>query len=203
MTVVLLVILCCFLGAIPSALIIGKLVRGIDIRDYGSGNVGTTNALRTLGIGPSIVVFVLDFGKGTLAALIGLNLGGSMAAAVACSLAAVIGHNWPIYIRFRGGRGVATSLGAFIVMTPVVCITVITVGLILIAITRYVSLGSVVGAALSPILVLGSLWLGAPFEPVVYAFIAAPIVLFRHRANIGRLLAGREHRLGQKVPHTQ
>lgn len=186
-------------GAIPFALIAGKLLKGIDIRQVGSGNVGATNALRALGPGPSLVVLLLDFAKGALPTWLGWQMSGSLVVAMLCGLACFVGHNWSVYIRFTGGKGVATGLGTLTVLLPPVALVVTVLAVALIAITRYVSLGSVVGAILVPLLVVGVYFLGGPFELVPYTTLCSIIVLIQHRANIGRLLAGKEHRIFERA----
>lgn len=186
-------------GSIPFALIVGKLWKGIDIRRYGSGNVGATNALRTLGVGPSLIVFACDFAKGALPTWIGWHVGDSLLVGALCALAAVAGHNWSLYIRFTGGKGVTTSLGALFVLSPLAGLLITALGLGVIGVSRYVSLGSLIGAVAGPLLLLGMALLGSPFEPALYGFAAGLLVVLQHRANIGRLLAGKENRLGQKA----
>jgi glycerol-3-phosphate acyltransferase PlsY len=182
-------------GSIPFALLAGKLLKGVDIRRVGSGNVGATNALRALGPGPSFVVLLLDFAKGALPTWMAWQLTGSLAVAILAAMAAIAGHNWSLYIRFQGGKGVATGLGTLSVLLPPAALLATLLGIGLIALTRYVSLGSVTGAVVVPILAIGLAFLGAPVELVPYTIICSLVVIIQHRANIGRLLAGKEHRI--------
>jgi acyl phosphate:glycerol-3-phosphate acyltransferase len=196
------------LGAIPFGLVIGRLLRGIDLRDYGSHRTGATNALRTLGLRAAAAVFVLDVLKGVVAVLLArLLFGGDplveWAAAVA-GVAAIVGHNWSVFIGFTGGRGVATSTGALAAMSPwsVVILAPIVIGIILR--TRYVSLGSIAGGLLAPV-VTAVLWLFdlASVPAIVYALGSGLLVTAAHADNIARLRAGTERRIGHKEPVAQ
>lgn len=182
------------LGSIPVGYLVGRL-RGIDVRRYGSGATGGTNVLRTLGWGPALVTLAGDLLKGTLAAYLGGRLAGDWGYALA-GLAAVVGHSYPVWLGFRGGKSVATGMGTLVPAHPQAVLTGLAVGVALIAPTRYVSLGSM-GGALAVLLYM----LLAP-APAAHKFLAAgavAVVLWRHRDNMRRLLAGKEHKLGQKA----
>jgi glycerol-3-phosphate acyltransferase PlsY len=190
------------LGAIPFGLIIGRLTRGIDLREFGSHRTGATNALRTLGLPAAALVFLLDVGKGIAAVIAARLLFADdplfeWAAAVA-GFSAIVGHNWSVFIRFTGGRGVATSAGAMGAMSPwtILVIAPIVVGLIWR--TRYVSLGSITGGLLAPV-VTAALWLGglATVPAIVYALASGLLVTASHADNIARLRAGTERRIGR------
>jgi glycerol-3-phosphate acyltransferase PlsY len=191
------------LGAIPFGLVIGRLTRGIDLREYGSHRTGATNALRTLGLRAAAAVFVLDVAKGVAAVLLARLLFADDPlvewAAAAAGFAAVIGHNWSVFIRFTGGRGVATSAGALGAMSiwTVAILAPIIVGVIWRS--RYVSLGSVTGALASPVLtaLLAAMGL-ATLPAVVYALASGLLVTVAHADNIARLRAGTERKIGQK-----
>jgi acyl phosphate:glycerol-3-phosphate acyltransferase len=187
------------IGSVPPAFLVGKWMGGIDIRRHGSGNVGATNVLRTLGVGPSIAVLALDFLKGFIPAWVGWQVSGSLLVASLCALAAVCGHNWSVFLHFTGGKGVTTSVGGIFVLSPLVGTVALATGLVLIAITRYVSLGSVVGAALVPIGGVVVVLLGGPPEILIYCLVAGPMTIYRHRGNIKRLLSGTERKLGQRA----
>jgi len=193
------------LGAIPFGLIMGRLTRGIDIRAYGSHRTGATNALRTLGAVPAATVFVLDIGKGVAAVLIArFLLPGDTAtltewAAAAAGFAAIIGHNWSVYIRFTGGRGVSTSTGALGAMAPWALLVLAPAVVFIIWRWRYVSLGSVSGAVLSPVVVGILALVGVSnVQAFAYALAAGTLVTVAHADNIGRLRAGTERKIGQK-----
>lgn len=192
----LVIIVSYLLGSIPSGLVLGKL-RGLDVRRYGSGNIGSTNVLRTVGIGEGVVVLGADVLKGVVATVMGRYIIGTPAGEMAGGLAAVVGHDWSIYIRFQGGRGVATAAGALLVMSPEVTGAGIGIFIIVVALTRYVSLGSMM-AAVGAVAVMGALTAldREPVEYLIYIGIAAGLIVFQHRDNIGRLLSGTESKLG-------
>ncbi|GBF72752.1 acyl-phosphate glycerol 3-phosphate acyltransferase [Paenibacillus sp. 598K] len=190
------------LGSIAFSIVIAKWVKGIDIRQYGSGNAGATNTLRVLGKGPAVAVLLLDAAKGIGAVLIGRWLGaeGSEWTAALCGLAAVLGHNWPIWFRFKGGKGIATTVGVMATLAFVPALLAGVLAILTIALTRYVSLGSLVFALLTPVFVLvlqsemPSFWAGLA---------VALLAVLRHRKNLANLLQGTENKLGAKkgVPH--
>jgi len=189
------------IGSIPFALLLGKL-RGVDIREHGSGNVGTTNVLRTAGAAAGAVALVCDVLKGAAAVFIARYTIGTPVAEMAAGLAAVVGHDWPVFLKFRGGKGVATGVGGVFAMVPVAAAAAIGVFAIVVAWTRYASLGSLVGS-FSGVVFVGILFAaghGGPVEYLIYTTIAVALIFVRHRVNISRLLAGTENRLGRKEP---
>lgn len=191
------------LGAIPFGLIIGRLTKGIDLREYGSHRTGATNALRTLGTRAAAAVFVLDVAKGVAAVLLAriLFAGDPIVdwAAAAAGIAAIVGHNWSMFIGFTGGRGVATSAGALGAMSVWTILIVAPIVVLVIWRTRYVSLGSVSGALAAPIITAGLAAVGAASVPAVaYALGSGLLVTVAHADNIGRLRAGTERKIGQK-----
>jgi glycerol-3-phosphate acyltransferase PlsY len=203
-----LVLLGYLLGAIPYGLIVGRLASGVDLRRYGSGRTGATNALRTIGAKGAALVFVLDFAKGLVAVLLVRWLWGGDPAltewiAGAAGFAAIAGHVWSVFIRFTGGRGVATSTGGLVGMAPWSLLVLAPVVVIVIWRSRYVSLGSVSGALLAPLVVailfLAELAAGAA---IVYALASGLLVTAAHADNIARLRAGTERKLGQKAKAT-
>jgi glycerol-3-phosphate acyltransferase PlsY len=203
-----LVLLGYLLGAIPYGLIVGRLAGGVDLRRYGSGRTGATNALRTIGAKGAALVFVLDFAKGLVAVLLVRWLWGGDPAltewiAGAAGFAAIAGHVWSVFIRFTGGRGVATSTGGLVGMAPWSLLVLAPVVVIVIWRSRYVSLGSVSGALLAPLVVailfLAELAAGAA---IVYALASGLLVTAAHADNIARLRAGTERKLGQKAKAT-
>jgi glycerol-3-phosphate acyltransferase PlsY len=191
------------LGAIPFGLIIGRATRGIDLREYGSHRTGATNALRTLGARLAALVLVLDVAKGVAAVVLARILFADdpqveWAAAVA-GFAAIVGHNWSIFIRFTGGRGVATSSGALGAMSIWTVVILVPIVLAVMWRSRYVSLGSVTGALLAPVITT-ILWAfgAASVQAIVYALAAGILVTVAHSDNIARLRAGTERKIGQK-----
>lgn len=195
------IILSYLIGAVSFSYLMGQLLKKLDIRDHGSGNAGATNTLRVLGVGPAIIVLLLDCAKGILAVWVGYLLtGGEPLFAAAAGLAAVLGHNWPIFFGFRGGKGVATTIGvlATLVFWPALIAGI--TAILSIVITRYVSLGSLIFTIGTTILLIFTF--GIFNYPFVYVyFIAALTVLsiWRHSANIKRLTQGSESKIGEKV----
>ena len=182
------------MGSIPFAQLLSKR-RGIDLRRVGSGNVGASNVLRTLGVRPAVLAMMLDAVKGTVAVLIAQRLTNGVAAPVAAGLASMIGHVYPVWLRFRGGKGVATAAGAFAVLTPVAAVVAVGAFLLTVALTRFISVGSMVAALTLAAWAIAS---DAPRIVEVGAAIGAALVLIGHRANVLRLVAGTERRVGQR-----
>lgn len=190
MKLVLPVILGYVLGSVPIGFLVARYWGHVDIRHYGSGNIGTTNVFRTLGFYPGSIVLIGDIGKGVIAVLLGKWLGGEQAALLA-GLAAILGHSWSIFLSFKGGRGVATGAGVFLALTPKVILIAALIWILVIAITGYVSLGSIIAAGSLPILML---IFREPSILLFFACIAVFFVIYRHRPNIKRLLEGTEHK---------
>jgi len=181
-------------GAVPVGLLVGRAFGVGDIRRHGSGNIGATNVLRAAGRFAAILTLVGDVTKGYLAVLLGAWIaGGDVTAAAACAVAAVVGNCWSVFLRFRGGKGVATGLGAFLRLVPWATLPAALVWLVVTATFRYVSLGSLTATLCVP---LGAFLLGEPVTSVLAALVVAAIIVVRHAENIERLLAGTERRLG-------
>ena len=189
---ILTVVLAYLIGSIPSGLILGKLFWHTDLREHGSHNIGATNAWRTLGKRAGIAVFIADSIKGQAGVVLGLLLAGTPLAAVLGGLFAIIGHSFSLFLRFHGGKGVATSLGVLTMMMGNVTLIVFAIWFAIVYLTRYVSLGSVVAAFLTP--VLAALF-AYPVEYIVFSVIAAVLVIVRHRENIKRLMNGTENKI--------
>ncbi|KXS42310.1 MULTISPECIES: glycerol-3-phosphate 1-O-acyltransferase PlsY [unclassified Candidatus Frackibacter] len=183
------------LGSIPFGLLLTRLVKGVDIREHGSGNIGATNAYRIMGFGMGVMVALFDISKGYFGVLIAKQVFGTSPSLILilAGLAAVAGHNWPIFLKFNGGRGVATSVGVLISLMPKAVLIAFFVWLITVLTTRYVSLGSILGAALIPIL---AILFNNPLVYVSLGIAIATFVIYRHRPNIKRLLAGEENKIG-------
>jgi glycerol-3-phosphate acyltransferase PlsY len=185
------------LGSIPFGLVVGYIWLGRDIRESGSGRTGTTNVLRTAGRAAAVVVMVCDIGKGAVPALVGRYLFDDDGVAAAGAAAAIVGHVWPIFAGFRGGRGVATAFGGILGLSPLIALVFPVIALALIIPTRYVSVMSVVGTPLA-VAVLGVAaimgWQPAAFA--LYGLVALVIIEYMHIPNIRRLLAGTEPRIG-------
>lgn len=181
-------------GGIPSGLLIGKGLYHTDIRLYGSHNTGATNAYRVLGPVGGLFVLILDICKGLFGVYMGQLAGGLMPEyriyfMIAGGLLAIIGHSCSVFLRFKGGKGVATGLGVILFLAPMETGIVFAVWAIIVAITRIVSLGSIVGAALVPILMF---FFGEPWPIIIFGLCAALLVIIRHKDNITRLLQGKE-----------
>lgn len=200
------------LGSIPWGFLIGRWVSKVDIRDFGSGKTGTTNVLRTSGKKAAFVVMILDVFKGALAVVIaGLLFGknhvvignvalGMLTAQVLAALAAMAGHNWPIFLKFRGGRGVATFFGGLIALCPGAAVFGGEIGLLGAGITKFASLGSLAGvvgayAILLPLTIFN----GFPVEYIIYVLIGGVAIILTHHDNILRIFKGKERKLGEKA----
>jgi glycerol-3-phosphate acyltransferase PlsY len=193
-----LLVLAYFIGALPTGLILVRVLRGEDIRRHGSGNIGTVNVLRVAGPAVAATVLLVDVLKGLIPVLLALRAGVGPWAVVACGLAAIAGHNWSVFLGFTGGKGIATSFGVLVGLSAPAAVVAAIVWLIAVAITRFASLGSLLAVVSVPI----TLWrLRAPPEYVGFGIIAALFALYRHRVNIQRLVAGTELRITDRVAH--
>ena len=200
------------LGSIPFGLIISKRKAKIDIRHYGSGRTGGTNVLRTLGRKAFLMVFALDILKGALAVVFaGLIIGqdymivgnsglGLLFAQVIAALAAIVGHIWPIFVKFKGGRGVATFIGGLLALCPVAGLFSSEALIISAGLSGFASLGSIIGVVGAyAILVPLTIVYGFPIEYLGYVLIGTLLIIFVHRGNIKRLMSGKERKLNQKA----
>ena len=185
------------LGSIPFGYLIVRWQRGIDVRATGSGSIGATNVMRNLGVLGFVATFILDAGKGLLVVLLASKMTLQNPTWVAAAaFAAVLGHCFPVWLRFRGGKGVATGVGVFIAIAPWQVVLVLVIFAVVVAIWRYISLGSIVATAAFPVLVY--LMKQPPIQVVLGAAGAALVIIARHHANIVRLLKGTESKVGQK-----
>lgn len=186
------------IGSIPVGLLVGRVARGIDIRDYGSGRTGFTNVVRTIGAKWGVVALIGDLAKGVVPVLIARLVSDEPYVQAAAGLAAAVGHDWPIFAGFRGGRGVATSYGAALAMSPIPAAALVPFGIGLVAVTRMVSVMSV---GMAPVLAIVFVVLAATgfhsWAYAVYAVCAAVLVVVLHRENIERILAGTEPKIGR------
>jgi acyl phosphate:glycerol-3-phosphate acyltransferase len=179
------------IGSVPSGFVIARLSGVADIRLVGSGNIGATNVMRTLGWKHGLVVLALDAAKGSLGVLLLRWLHGGPTAQTLGGLAAMVGHLWPCTLRFQGGRGVATGLGLMAMLSPLAACVGGGVFVVVVALTRYVSLGSMAAASSA---VAALMLRRAPFTQVVLCALGAGVIIWRHRPNIARLRAGTERR---------
>ena len=182
-------------GSVPFAYLLARRA-GIDVRTAGSGNVGAANVLRTTGAWRGVIVMALDVTKGIAAVAIAYWLSGSAALAAITGAAAVVGHIYPVWLRFHGGKGVAVAAGVFSMLSPVATAFAAALFLITVWVTRYVSLGSIAASlALPP-----AIWLtGQPRAEVIAAAGTAALIVFRHRGNLRRLRSGTERRVGARA----
>ena len=191
---VLVLIGCYLLGSVPFGVYAGRVIAGVDVRRFGSGNTGATNVMRVLGAKPAILVLLLDVVKGAGAVVIGRVILGGEVLPLACGLVAVAGHNWSPFLRFQGGKGVAATLGVVLAGHPIIALTLFGLFAAIVATTRYVSLGSIVSALLIPV----SAWLiGASVNQVLLYALLAAMAIYRHKANLIRLSQGAENRIGR------
>ena len=193
---VLLLALGYLLGSMPNGYLAGRWLKGIDLRQCGSGSTGATNVLRNVGKAPALVVFLLDVGKGALAVLLAKSFGLNDWVQVLAGLAALAGHIWPVWLGWKGGKAVATGLGMFLGLAWPVGLACFGLFMAVISISRIVSLSSVVAAIGLPVLMVLA---GASGASISVSVVASVMVLWRHRSNIERLIAGTEPRIGAKA----
>ena len=200
------ILLCYLIGSFPSGYLVGKS-QGIDIRQHGSGNIGATNVLRVMGKKWGYLVFFSDSLKGFIAVKVGVWLASSAGAeatlaAVVAGICCIIGHNYTVWLRFKGGKGIATSIGVLLAIVPtMIVLIVLVVWLAVFLVWKYVSLASICAALSLPVAVLALFPLvahGNYWVLVVFSLIVAALAVWRHRPNIDRLLQGKENRFGTK-----
>lgn len=190
--VVLAVIIAYFLGAIPFGYIVSKL-HGVDIMSKGSGNIGFTNVWRVLGIKSGLVVLVCDMAKGYLATWIGFALAGANGAILG-GIACILGHTFNVFLHFKGGKGVASGAGVILYLSPLTFLICAGILSVITALTRYMSLGSIITALVCPLIML---FLGEPWQYVLGIGICCVYVIYKHKANILRLMNGTENKIGK------
>ena len=190
------VVLAYLIGSVPFALIIAKRWGAPDLRRAGSGNLGAANVLRTSGVTAGVLVALLDVGKGAAGVLLASRLDGSTATPAVAGFAAIVGHIYPVWLRFRGGKGVATACGVFAALAPVAMPIALAVFVVSAWISKYISVGSVLASAALPPIAYA---IGAPLPIVGAAAAAAILIVFRHRSNIARVWLGTERRIGVRA----
>lgn len=188
------VVLAYLLGSVPMGVIVSRRY-GVDIQKVGSGNIGGTNVIRTLGWGPGLLVGLFDVFKGALAVLIALGLGFTGPLLGGVALAAILGHDYSVFLRFRGGKGVATTFGTLLAVDPILTLLAAFMALATIAFSRYVSVGSLVGGMAFLVLAVA---MAKPTWFIVLSLIVAALIFYTHRENLSRLQAGTERRIGVK-----
>lgn len=186
------------LGSIPTGFLVGK-IRGIDVRTAGSGNIGATNAFRILGPAAGVLVLLIDAAKGYVAAILPLivmrSWGSPPCLPLAGGVAAILGHNYTCWLRFKGGKGIATTGGVVLAWAPGACLTAVAAWLLALGVTRYVSIASICAAAVLPFAVW---FFNGNGTMVAVVTILSLLAIYKHKSNIQRLLAGTENRLGKK-----
>jgi len=196
----LIIVIAYLIGSISIGYLFARGFKGVDIRKLGSGSAGATNVSRLMGFKVAVLVLILDAFKGFIAVYLALslfekNLLAGEWVVLLCGVAVIAGHNWPLYFNFKGGRGAATMLGVFLALMPLTTLIVFVMVIIIIALTRYVSLGSIAGAIAVPIAMLIT---EKPPEYFYFGLIISIIIIYQHKENIKRLLRGKEAKLGQK-----
>lgn len=192
------------LGSIPFGYLIVRWQKGVNVRATGSGSIGATNVMRSLGVAGFVGTFILDVGKGTVAVLLAARLTGHDPHWIAvAATVAILGHCFPVWLGFRGGKGVATGVGVFIALAPIQVGLALAVFAVMLAIWRYVSLASITATAAFPVLVYFLKKPPPPLPIVLGAAAAAAIIIAKHHGNIRRLLNGTENRLGEKKPEVR
>lgn len=186
------------IGAVPFGMILGRLFKGVDVRDYGSGTTGMTNVMRSAGVPAAVLTLLLDMSKAVLCVLLARWFFDSHGAEAAAAIAAQVGHNWPVFAGFRGGKGTAAGWGALIILSPISGAVATLVGVPIVALTRYVSLGSILGTLAGVITLIALIAVGqAPAEYLAFAIVGALLVIGLHKDNIQRLIKGTERKIGK------
>lgn len=191
------------IGSIPFGLVVSKLLYKQDLRQLGSGNIGATNVLRNYGVQPFIAVMLLDMGKGVAAVAVGRALGLGPSLSLLAGLASIIGHNWSLFLKFKGGKGVATSGGVIIAAYPwQVTLVVLGVFAVVVLLTRIMSIASMIAAVAFPISSAIIFWgdLAEYWPHLVVAVLTSVFAIYKHRANIKRLLKGEEPKISRRKP---
>jgi glycerol-3-phosphate acyltransferase PlsY len=184
------------IGSVPFAALLARSWGTADLRTVGSGNLGAANVLRAHGVMPGVLVAALDIAKGAASVAVARRFGAGDSSAAMAGLAAVVGHIYPVWLRFRGGKGVATACGAFSMLTPLAVPPAVAAFVVTVWVTKYISLGSVIASIALPSIAYAA---GTPAPVVAAAFAAGGIIIFRHRSNLVRLRTGTEHRLGVRM----
>ncbi len=197
MKIALIIISCYLLGSVPFGYIVGKLFKKVDIREYGSGNIGATNALRILGPQLASLVVIGDIGKGIFSIYLAqyFNIDSSLILTIA-GLAVICGHNWSLFLGFKGGKGIATTFGVVFALNPTISILALIIGGVVVITTRYVSLASIF-AVIS--IFIFTILFKQPYEYIIFSAIIMIIGIFKHKENIQRLKSKTERKIGEKI----
>ncbi|MCK4309385.1 MAG: glycerol-3-phosphate 1-O-acyltransferase PlsY [Candidatus Atribacteria bacterium] len=197
MKVVLIITICYLLGSVPFGYIVGKLFKKVDIREFGSGNIGTTNAFRILGPPLASLVLLGDVGKGIFSVYLVkyLNIDSSLILTIA-GLAVICGHDWSLFLGFKGGKGIATTFGVIFALNPIISVLAVTVWGVVVITTRYVSLSSIF-AVIS--IFIFTILFKQPYEYIIFSAIILILGIFKHKENIERLKSKKERKIGEKT----
>src|SRR5213595_1835648 len=190
------IIVAYLIGSVPFALLLARRWGAADLRTLGSGNLGAANVLRASGIRAGVIVAVLDVAKGAASVALAMRISNGPVAPAAAGFAAVVGHIYPVWLKFKGGKGVATACGVFSVLTPLAVPPALVVFLVTVWLTKYVSLGSILATIALPSIAYAT---GAPPAALVAAWAAAALIIFRHRSNVLRIVGGTERRIGVRA----
>jgi acyl phosphate:glycerol-3-phosphate acyltransferase len=190
------VVVAYLIGSVPFALIVAKQWGEPDLRRIGSGNLGAANVLRSSGVTAGVLVALLDVGKGAAGVMLAARLDGSNTAPAVAGFAAIVGHIYPVWLRFRGGKGVATACGVFTALAPIAVPPALAVFLVSAWLTKYISVGSVLASAALPTIAYA---MGMPTPIVAAGVAAAALIVFRHRSNLARVWLGTERRIGVRA----
>jgi len=190
------IILAYLIGSVPFALLLARRWGAADLRTFGSGNLGAANVLRASGVRAGVLVAVLDVAKGAASVALAMRMSGGALAPAAAGFAAVVGHIYPVWLKFKGGKGVATACGVFSVLTPLAVPPSLVVFLVAVWLTKYISLGSILATLALPSIAYAT---GASATTLVAAWAAAALIIFRHRSNVARLMGGTERRIGVRA----
>lgn len=188
----LIVLISYLIGSISFSFLLTKYKLKSDIREYGSGNAGTTNVLRVLGKKYAALVLIGDVLKGVIAVLMSRHLASNELSVILSGVAVISGHNWPIFMGFRGGKGIATSIGVFLAYDPSIALICVFIGVVIIVLSKYVSLGSIIGMSVLPVIVYV---LGRGKHEFYFAIFVSIVSIYRHRSNIVRLIEGNENKI--------
>jgi glycerol-3-phosphate acyltransferase PlsY len=183
------------IGSVPFALLLTRR-SAVDVRRLGSGNLGAANVLRASGVRAGVIVAVLDISKGAASVALATRIGGGPLTPALAGLAAIVGHIYPIWLKFKGGKGVATACGVFSVLTPLAVPPALVVFFVTVWRTKYISLGSILATIALPSIAHA---MGAPPGTLIVAWSAAALIIFRHRSNVMRLIGGKERRIGVRA----
>lgn len=196
MYLVLFMVLAYIMGSIPTGVLIGKKIKGIDIREHGSKNTGATNAYRVLGTKLGVIVLVADILKGSIPVLLAKLAGIEVRMLLLLGILTIIGHTFSFMLKFKGGKGVATSLGVFLILSPKAILLVVVIFIGVVFFSKYISLGSIIAAFSFPILVF--VFRRGEWGLLIISILVASYVIYKHKANIKRLLEGNENKFNIK-----